>query len=311
MIISSGPLQGLTDAVFRKAHQKIWGGIDEYYGPYLRLDTHKEPKGSQIRDIESPFNKDVNYIPQLMGNNADLLIERMEWLKNLGFSKVNWNLGCPYPMVTKRNMGAGLMNQPKRVNEILAKITDNPPLNLSIKCRLGLQHDEEIMTLIDVFNQYQLTEIIIHARTASQMYKGYAKPKKIVPIIEKSKHPIAYNGDIESVESYREIEPLFNDHIQHIMLGRGLLKKPYLASAIKGISYSDKELKDRLSLFHNELISMYALKLQDHQLIMKMRGFWEYFSHSFPNQHKAYKLIKKASNIKKYHATVAQIIHQF
>ncbi len=311
MKISSGPLQGLTDAVFRNIHQNIWGGVDEYYGPYLRLDTHKEPKASQIRDIESPLNHEYKFIPQLLGNDPTLLLQRLKWLKDLGFDHVNWNLGCPYPMVTKRNMGAGLLNQPELINEILKQIIPQTPIKISIKCRLGLEDDHEIYSLINVFNQYNLTEIIIHARTATQMYKGKAKPEKIIPIIEISDNPIAYNGDINSIDDYNKIQDVLNGRINHFMLGRGLLKNPFLASLLKRDSISNKEYKEKILEFHHALVDQYGQKLQDHQLLMKMRTFWEYFAHSFSNPHKAFKLIKKSSNMRKYQAAVEQIFQNY
>jgi len=301
--ISSAPLQGMTDAIFRSVHHQIWGGVDAYYGPYLRLDSHKEPKANQIRDIISPLNKKINYIPQLMGNHPALLLERITWLHQLGYEQVNWNLGCPYPMVTKRNMGAGLLNQPQLVEEILQEIIHSSPLPISIKCRLGYMDDQEIFPLIDVFNKFNIKEIIIHARTASQLYKGSAQPEKVLPIQENSKHTVTYNGDIDSMEKFQEIQQIFQGKINHYMLGRGLLRKPFLAQQIGGIDHEN--IKEQMQLFHDTLTEQYAHKLQDHQLLMKMRSFWEYFSHSFSNPHKAYKMIKKASNMKKYGAAVA------
>lgn len=307
MKLSCGPLQGSTDAIFRQVHHKIWGGIDEYFGPYLRLDNHKEPKASQIRDIESPLNEDINYVPQLMGNNPELLLNKLNWLKELGYTQANWNLGCPYPMVTNRNMGSGLLNQPQLVKEILDEIMDKSPIEFSIKCRLGLLSDEEIFPLIEVFNQFDLKEIIIHTRIASQLYKGTAKPGKILPIIEKSNNPIAYNGDIHSIESFNTINKTIEGKVNHLMLGRGLLMRPFLAAQIKGKEFEKGELHEKLRKYHDALVQQYSLKLQDHQLLMKMRGFWEYFAHSFTNPHKTFKLIKKSSNIKKYELAVNQI----
>jgi len=309
--ISSGPLQGLTDAVFRRCHQDIWGSIDEYYGPYLRLDSHKEPKASQIRDIESPLNKSINFVPQILGNEAVLILQRLNWLKDLGYTQANWNLGCPYPMVTKRDMGAGLLNQPERVKALLEQIIPESPIAFSIKCRLGMTNEDDIFPLINVFNQFKIREIIIHARTASQMYKGVARPETVVPLIKKSENPIAYNGDINSLEAFKSLQELFHGSIHHFMLGRGLIMKPYLAHQIKGLEQDRAALKEKMYVFHQSLLTEYGKKLQDHQLIMKMRGFWEYFSQSFSNPHKTYKLIKKAGNKKKYDIAVEQIFNLY
>ena len=36
--IHFAPLQGYTDAVYRLAHARIFGGIDTYYSPFVRVE---------------------------------------------------------------------------------------------------------------------------------------------------------------------------------------------------------------------------------------------------------------------------------
>ncbi len=310
MILSSGPLQGFTDDIFRSTHHQVWGGIDFYYGPYIRLDNHKPPKKSQLKDSLSELNKSINYIPQILANNPELIIEQAKALNKHGYQHLNWNLGCPYPMVTKRNMGAGLLPQPKIIDEILKNIISEIPMKLSIKCRLGLHKDDEIKALIEVFNKYALQEIIIHARTGKQMYKGFAQAEKVIPLLKQSHHKIVYNGDLDSVEKYNELHKLFSGHIHHFMIGRALLKKPQLASQIKGTEYVEEELQEKLFLFHELLFEKYQEKLHYSHLLMKMRSFWEYFSYSFEQQHKTFKAIKKSKTIKKYNIAVKHIFSE-
>ena len=310
MILSSGPLQGITDDIFRSIHHQVWGGIDTYYGPYIRLDNHKPPKKSQLKDSLSELNKSLNFVPQILSNNPELIIEQAKALNKHGYQHLNWNLGCPYPMVTKRNMGAGLLPQPKIIDEILKSIIPKLPMSLSIKCRLGLQKDEEIIALIEVFNKYPLQEIIIHARTGNQMYKGFAQAEKIIPLLKQSNHKIAYNGDLNSVKKYHKLNELFSDQIQHFMIGRAILMKPHLASQIKGARYDKNELREKLFLFHELLFEKYETKLHHSHLLMKMRSFWEYFSYSFEQQHKTFKPIKKSKTIKKYKIAVEHIFSE-
>ena len=309
MIISSSPLQGITDDVFRSVHHEVFGGIDEYFGPYIRLENHKEAKNSQLKDAQSPLNSNLNYVPQILSSQPDLILKEAERLKELGYKTVNWNLGCPYSMVSKRNMGAGLLNQAPLVKEILESIMPEMPIEFSIKCRLGLESNEEIVPLIDLFNEFDLKEIIIHARTAKQMYKGYAKPELIIPLIEQSKHPIVYNGDLNSKEEILSVQELFGGKIGKFMLGRGLIMKPHLALLAKG--YEVNNLQENLSSFHQKLINHYLTKYQGHQLVPKMRGVWEYLAHSFVASHKVFKLIKKSKSWSTYTRNTDLIFHQF
>lgn len=304
MILSSGPLQGYTDDIFRFVHSQIYGGIDFYFGPYIRLENHKAPKTSQIRDIESSLNKNLAYIPQILSKEPLLIIDQILKLQQKGYERINWNLGCPYPMVTKRNMGSGLLNQPELIREILHHVFSETKVNLSIKCRLGLDKDEEIFSLIEVFNDYNLSEIIIHARTAKQMYKGAAKPKIIMPILSNSRHPIAYNGDLKSSDDFKRLNELFNGKVHHFMIGRGLISNPDLAGEIKGTNFQ----KDSFIQFHNALIEKYLERYQEHQLLKKMQAFWEYFGLKFPDRRKELKKIRKAQNWKLYINSTHQLL---
>ncbi len=309
MILSSSPLQGITDDVFRSVHHEVFGGIDEYFGPYVRLENHKEPKKSQLKDASSELNEGLNYIPQILSSQAELILKEAERLKDLGHQQVNWNLGCPYPMVSKRNMGAGLLNQPSLVEEVLESIMPKMPLGFSIKCRLGLESDQDIIPLIDIFNEFNIDEVIIHARTAKQMYKGSAKPEKIIPLLAQSKHPIVYNGDLNSIEDIKQVQTLFGGKIEKLMLGRGLIMKPHLAKIAKDNKIEN--LQKDLYSFHEKLIAQYLNKFQGHQLVPKMRGVWEYLSHSFADSHKVFKLIKKAKSWSSYNKNTDLIFHQF
>jgi tRNA-dihydrouridine synthase B len=311
MIISSGPLQGITDDVFRKVHHQIFGGVDRYFGPYIRLEKNKPTKSSQIRDISSVLNKEIPFVPQILSNNPDLIIEEIKRQKLLGNHEINWNLGCPYPMVTNRKMGSGLLNQPQIIHEILQKVYSESNIQFSIKCRLGYESENEIYPLLEVFNQFDLKEVIIHARTAKQMYKGFANPEKLLSLFKLSKHPIAYNGDINTYDDFIHIKSIFGDSVKHYMIGRGLISNPNLAFQIKNEGFSENSQVEKWEQFHQQLIIQYEKRYQSHQLLPKMRGLWEYLSLGFVDAHQVFKLIKKTKNWSTYLKNTNTIFHQF
>jgi tRNA-dihydrouridine synthase len=92
------------------------------------------------------------------------------------------------------------------------------------------------------------------------------------------------------------------------MIGRGILMDPTLALQLKGEVLDEYQRTRKLKEFHDRLFQEYADRLQGSgHLLTKMTQFWSYFSYSFENQHKAFKLIKKAGSLIKYNAAVAQI----
>ena len=295
------PLQGYTDATYRNLHNKYFGGIEKYYTPYLRFEPKKEPKKSVIKDLLPENNTGLNIIPQLLGKDINLFIEHCKTLEQQGYKEVNWNLACPFPMVYKRGFGSGLLQYPKEISNILEKVIPKINLPLSIKCRLGFDNETDIFNIIDEFNKFKLLEIIVHTRTAKQMYKGEANFNIFEEIEKISDNMLVYNGDIVNIQSLEKL----NNNQSNIMIGRGLLQNPFLAKEINGELIKNK--KEIFQNFHSELYSTYEGKLEKSHLLMRMQKHWEYLSHSFINQHKVNKKIKKASSIKKYNDRILEI----
>lgn len=307
MKIHLAPLQGYTNADYRKLHNKYFGGVDKYYSPYLRFEPNKELKNSVLKDILPENNEGINFVPQVLGTDTSQFIEHAKQFKNYGYNELNWNLGCPYPMVTKRGLGSALLQTPEKVDHILESVLAKIDIKLSVKCRLGFENDDEIYALINIFNKYPIQELTVHTRTAKQMYKGEANPKAFVPLIKQANTKLIYNGDIKTITDIKNLSKLFDNKIDDFMIGRGLLMNPFLASEIKGTVLNKTEKLEIIREFINELLEIYSLKLQPSHLVQRITTHWEYLSFMFENQHKVYKNFKKAKNINKYNIAINKI----
>jgi len=308
MKIHLAPLQGYTSADYRSLHNKYFGGIDKYYSPYLRFEPNKELKKSVLKDILPENNEGINLVPQLLGNDKDIFIELANQFEDYGYKEINWNLGCPYPMVTKRGFGSALMQTPDKVKQILETVLPKINIKLSVKCRLGFEHETEVLSLVDVLNNLPIYELTIHTRTAKQMYKGEANSLAFIPVIKKTKHKLIYNGDIKTAEDIDDLNKLFDNNIDNFMIGRGLLMNPFLAQEIKGKTYEKIEKFKILKQFIDELYEVNSKKLQPSHLIQRMTTHWEYLSFMFENRHKTFKKIKKAKSIAKYNIAINEIL---
>jgi tRNA-dihydrouridine synthase B len=304
----SSPLQGFTDFRFRNALHHYFGGIDTFYAPYIRLNGKLKIKQSYQNDLQPKNNKVPTIIPQVMTNSAEEFLFVCEYVQSLGYTELNWNLGCPYPMVTKSGMGSGLICMPEKIDHILDQAHNKTNLTISMKMRLGYESPHEIIESFKVLDKYPLKNIAIHARLGKQLYKGGVDLDGFQNCIENTKHTLYYNGDIISVAAYKDRKERFPS-INHFMIGRGLIADPFLPQMIKtntGI-YPEKRW-ETFKRFHDTIYADYDAYLQGPTPIkMKMLGFWEYFSQSFSNPQKTYKKIKKATNPQKYQAAVAEI----
>ncbi len=306
----SSPLQGFTDFRFRNAFNELFGGIDTFYSPYIRLNGKLVVKTAYERDILPENNSELEVIPQIMTNDADEFLFVSNYVQKLGYKELNWNLGCPYPMVTKRGMGAGLISEADKIDAILERVHSESDILVSMKMRMGYDDSNEILATLPILDKYPLKNIAIHARIGKQLYKGGVDLIAFQKCIDATKHTLYYNGDITSVNVFRELQERFPT-INHWMIGRGLISDPFLPSMIKKdtIEYPENKLA-LFQQFHDRLYQEYSESLSGPKhLTMKMFHFWEYFSSTFNNPHKTLKKIKKAKSIYKYNAAVKEIFN--
>ena len=304
----SSPLQGFTDFRFRNAFHKHFGGIDTFYSPYIKLNGKLVVKGSYERDILPENNSTLEVIPQIITNDAEEFLFVAKYVQQFGYKELNWNLGCPYPMVAKCGMGSGLIKNTDQIEHILKRVHNETDIIVSMKMRMGYENATEILDVLPILEQYPIKNIAIHARIGKQLYKGGVDLDSFQKCLDTSKQKIYYNGDITSVTKFNELQERFPS-INHWMIGRGLIADPFLPSMIK--NNTTEYPKNRLEIFeafHDEIYQEYDAYLSGPTPIrMKMLGFWEYFSESFSNPQKTFKKIKKAGNSKNYEIAVKEI----
>ena len=222
----SSPLQGFTDHKFRNAFNHFFGGIDTFYAPYIRLNGKMVIKNSYKRDIALENNTELEVIPQIITNDVDEFLFVSKYIRELGYKELNWNLGCPYPMVTKRGMGSGLIHDSKKIDSILHKVHNESDVLVSMKMRMGYENPEEILDTLPILDKYPLKNIAIHARIGKQLYKGGTDLEAFQKCLDNTKHKMYYNGDITSVAAFKKLQERFPS-IDHWMIGRGLIADPF------------------------------------------------------------------------------------
>lgn len=288
------PIRGITDWLFRTLFQRHFGGVDAAIAPFLNPQPHANIDLKQLHDLLPEHNPAMPVVPQFLHNDPDGLLALAHRLHDLGYTQINWNLGCPAPMVTRKRRGSGLLPFPDDILSFLDIILPRLPLQLSIKTRLGLNHPDELATLLPRLNDYPLYEIIIHTRLGKQLYRGATDPERFGQSLTLSRHPLVYNGDITDVKSFLELRRQFPG-VQHWMIGRGLLADPFLAGTIKGKEFREEQRIVKLNAFHQDLFTGYKQRLAGpSHLLGRMKQIWAYLTASFPDSPGLWKKIKKA-----------------
>lgn len=315
----------------------LGSGIAAYYTPFLRVEKgaarekdlrdllqdldfikgrqtntcHCENQAYNTSDEEAP--RFYNVIPQVICRDASefcILVDAIEKLKqDCGFApdevfpQIDINMGCPFPMQAKSGRGSGILPRIDAVKEILAEVANRAPLRFSVKMRLGYTSPEECLALLPLLNEAPLAHITMHPRTGIQQYKGALDFTAFEKFYEGCRHPVIFNGDITSIKDIQAIADRF-PNLKGIMIGRGLLANPALATEYQAGSKNTGNPIPALIKIHDALLADYRKRLQgDAQILDKLRPFWTYTVLEKRTQKK----IAKARNLDDYLKAVQEL----
>ncbi len=283
MQILAAPIQEYTDAPFRNAHCRTIGGIDEYYAPFIRLEQGALSRRSE-RDLDPANNRCPNMVPQVLVKNAQETAILLEKLANLGYRRVDFNFGCPFPKVVKAHYGAGILALPEAIREVMTAACDDGRLRCSVKLRLGIHDADQWRQLLPILNDFPLEKVVLHPRTAEQQYDGVPDRTRFEEFRSQCAHPLFFNGDIRQVEDAKDLEEL--------MLGRGLLADPLLPRKLRQLPLPAGLLQAFHDAYLEECLNLYQQPLQ------KLKLLWNYFLPSADKHLR--KAIQKAKALEEY-----------
>jgi len=302
------PLRGITDALFRRVYCNHFQGIDGAIAPFINPQRKAAFSDKLLSDVLPDAQCSLPVIPQILNSDPDGFVILADRLYELGYKTVNWNLGCPVPMVAKKRRGSGLLPYPDQIIGLIEKVLPRLRCRLSIKMRLGFYNYQESLDLLPRLEDFPLSEIIIHARLGNQLYKGRTAPERFAECVHQTRHKLVYNGDITSLKIYADLANRL-PQTGSWMIGRGLLANPFLPAEIKGLYISEKTRQERLALFHEDLFREMKLRLSGPgHLLGRMKQVWIYFIESFPEKRILLKKITKASSEQKYLDAVKTVI---
>ena len=294
MYIAFAPLQGYTDAVYRRAHHECVGEVDEYYTPFVRIEKG-EIRKKDLRETDPATNNGVPTVPQVIARDGDEFARLCDILQGQGHTRIDLNMGCPFPMQVKAGRGSGLLQHPDRMKEIQHEMLRRPEIAFSVKMRLGQESIDEGLAAMPIINEMPLIHVTLHPRLGKQQYKGMADREAFVRLAEECRHQMVYNGDIATMEEIRGLQQLW-PNLKGVMLGRGLLARPWMTG--------DKKPAQVLHNMHTIVYRNAVEKLcGDSQIRSRLHAFWEYVD----IDRKAKKAIMKATTLPRYREAVATL----
>lgn len=291
------PMEGISWYVYRNMQAKHFQAADCYITPFIAPNQKREIRNKDKQDILPEHNGSLCVVPQIIGNRADEFIDTAKQLRDLGYKQVNLNLGCPSNTVVAKGKGAGFLSRPEELEHFLTEVFEGLDMEISVKTRIGRYDAEEFYELLDLFNRFPISELIVHPRIQKEFYSGTPHMEQFAYAYENSKNPVCYNGDIFTKEDYVNLMKRF-PKLESVMMGRGMLANPALLEEINGVGKADKK---RLKAFHDELLAVYEEVLfGDITVLHKMKELWHYMICMFTNEKQYAKRIRKAETLGEY-----------
>ena len=303
----AAPMEGLTDRIWRQAHQHWFGETGapaRYYAPFLTPPENRVLIKKKMAELEPAANPGVPVIPQLLAKDGELAAWMIGQLRQMGYTEVNLNFGCPSGTVTAKGKGSGMLRDPAKLDAFLDAVFTQAGGPVSVKTRVGVARAEEFGELLDVYNKYPICELTIHPRVMKQLYRGQADREVFAAHLAACKMPVCYNGDVTTPEDLRALEAQFPG-LSGIMVGRGLIADPALFRRARG---GPAAAKEELRGYHDELYHSYTEAFgAATSAVNRMKAHWFYLIHLFEGADALEKALRKAREGWEYETVVNQI----
>jgi len=225
------PMEDVTDIGFRLLCKRF--GAAMVYTEFVSAEA-------LIRDVKSTIskltisNEERPVGIQIYGRDVEAMVEAAKIVEQARPDLIDLNFGCPVKKVAGKGAGAGMLQNIPKMLEITRKVVDAVHLPVTVKTRLGWNHEQLIIT--DLAEQLQdcgIQALTIHGRTRSQMYTGNADWTLIGEVKRNPRiHiPIIGNGDITSAE---ETARAFDTYgVDAVMIGRATFGRPWIFKEVR------------------------------------------------------------------------------
>jgi len=231
------PMEDVTDIGFRMLCKRF--GAAMVYTEFVSAEALiRDVKSTQQKLVISDEERPVGI--QIYGRDIDAMIEAAKIVEQAGPDLIDLNFGCPVKKVASKGAGAGMLQNIPKLLEITQNVVKAVRLPVTVKTRLGWNHEQLIITeLAEQLQDCGIKALTIHGRTRSQMYTGEADWTLIGEVKRNPRItiPIIGNGDITSLDEADQAFEHYN--VDAVMIGRATFGCPWIFSR-KQLTFDQK-----------------------------------------------------------------------
>lgn len=228
-------MQDVTDLAFMRV-MRHFGGPDYFVTEYFRVHADYTVEKKILRSItENTTGRPV--FAQLIGQDTEALVRVARELLAHPVAGIDLNLGCPAPVVCRKDAGGGLLRDPRKMERIIATLREAVPGKFTVKTRVGYDTHAEFPGLLEIFSRHAIDALTIHGRTVRERYRTPVHTDCIRRAAETMPCPVIANGNVVDVET--GIGLLERTGAHGLMIGRGAIRNPWIFSQLRS-AFSNK-----------------------------------------------------------------------
>ncbi|QTN32410.1 tRNA-dihydrouridine synthase family protein [Akkermansiaceae bacterium] len=222
------PMQDVTDLPFMRVLGRR-SLPDWFVTEYFRIHPDSRLNRYILRSIsENETGRPI--FAQMIGRDIPNLVRSARELSRYPIAGIDLNLGCPAPVVCRKDAGGGLLRSPETIHEILGALRDAVPGRLTVKTRLGYHEPDEFPGLLEVFKRHAIDGLTIHGRTVADRYATPVKPECVRLAVETMPCPVIANGNVVDTQTALALHR--KTGAAGLMVGRGAIRNPWLYGQI-------------------------------------------------------------------------------
>ena len=300
------PMAGVSNSPFRILSRQYGAGLvyaEMVSDKGLLYENEKTKNLLFMTDVEKPMAQ------QIFGSDLDTMVHAALYIdKYSNCDIIDINMGCPVPKVAiKAQAGASLMKDPDKIYDIVKAIVNQVSKPVTVKIRSGWDHAS--INAVEVAKKIESAgahAIIVHARTRSQGYSGFADLEVIKQVKEAVKIPVIGNGDITDGPSAKRM--LEYTGCDAVMIGRAALGNPWIFREI------DQYLKDGTTVprpTHKEIRDMMLTHLDslvelkgERTGVLEMRSHGPWYLKGIDHASELRKKLSQAHTVQEFKAYV-------
>lgn len=225
------PMDGYSDSPFRLVTRKL--GSAASYSEFINgIDVIHDHLF--VKDRIRFTNQERPVIFQIFDQDPERILKVALQLERYNPDIIDINMGCPTKTVTGRGAGAGLLQEPEKVEEIFRSLSRAIKVPITAKIRLGWDdNSRNYLTIAKTIEDNGGKMLAVHGRTREQLYTGNADWDAIAEIKLALSIPVIGNGDVRVTNDIARMKSHTN--CDAVMIGRAAIGNPWI------FSYLDRE----------------------------------------------------------------------